>query len=379
MQQPQNLTPGGARALFPVTRRYAYLNHASVAALPTPVLEAMNRYLAERAQGGSEALSDWEDRLEGIRRLCARLIGAHRDEIVLTGSVSHGLNIVAAGLRWQPGDNLICAETEFPANVYPWTNLRRRGVEVRFAPARDQRIAVEDVAARMDDRTRLVAISWIEFGSGYRNDLPALSRLCHERGVLLCVDGIQGLGAFPLSVAETPLDFLAAHAAKWMLGPIGAGFLYVRRERLAALEPVMSGWRSVVDRDDYYRYDSPLRETGERFEPGSLNQVGLVGMEAAIELLLTVGLDRIERRIFELTDFLIAGLRAQGCQIASPIAHRRERSGIISFRHPTVPPAALAGRLRAAGVIVSLRGDLIRVAPHFYNTEEDLERLLREL
>ncbi len=367
------------RPLFPVTRRYAYLNHASVAALPDPVTKAMNRYLAERAQGGSEALHDWEDRLEGIRRLCAKLIGAHRDEIVLTGSVSHGLNIVAAGLPWQPGDNLICAETEFPANVYPWVNLQRRGVEVRFAPAHDYRITPTDIAALMDGRTRLVAISWVEFGSGYRNDLAALGRLCRERGVLLCVDGIQGLGALRFSLEETPLDFMAAHAAKWMLGPIGAGFLYVQRNRLPLLEPVMSGWRSVVDRDDYYRYDSPLRKTGERFEPGSLNQVGLVGMAAAVELLLEVGIERIERRILALTDFLIAGLQARGCEIASPIADRSERSGIVCFRHPTITSEALARRLQKADVIISLRGGLIRVAPHFYNTEEDLDRLLRLL
>jgi cysteine desulfurase/selenocysteine lyase len=252
------------RDLFPVTRRYAYLNHASVAALPRPVVEAMTGYLAERGQAGSEALPDWDSQHEQIRQLAARFVGAHRDETVFTGSVSHGLNIVAAGLDWQPGANLVCAETEFPANVYPWTNLRRRGVEVRFTPARDSRILVEDIAARMDRRTRLVAISFVEFGTGYRNDLDALARLCQERGATLCVDGIQGLGALQFSLARTPVGFLATHAAKWMLGPIGAGFLYVRRDLLACLDPVMTGWRAVVDRGDYYRYDSPLRGTGKQ-------------------------------------------------------------------------------------------------------------------
>lgn len=367
------------RDLFPVTQRYAYLNHAAVAALPRPVAEAMTGYVLARSQLGSEAVVDFEDRLEGIRQLAARFVGAQRDEIVFTGSVSHGLNIVAAGLDWQPGDNLICAETEFPANIYPWTNLRRHGVEVRFVPACDNCILVEDVAARMDSRTRLVAISFVEFGSGYRNDLAALAKLCHERGALLSVDGIQGLGALQLNVAQTGVDFLATQAAKWMLGPIGAGFLYIHPEHLPRLNAVMTGWRGVVDRDDYYRYDSPLRASGERFEPGSLNSVGLLGLEAALSLLLSVGLKTVEARILALTDFLIAGLQQHACTITTPIDDPRHRSGIVCFRHPTVDSTVLSEKLRRTGVIVSARGDVVRVSPHFYNTETEVERLLESL
>ena len=367
------------REMFPVTQRYAYLNHASVAALPRPVVEAVSGYLRRREQGGGLALSDWEPAVERIRRTAARFIGAQADEITFTGSVSHGLNIVAAGLGWQVGDNLICAETEFPANVYPWTNLRRRGVEVRFVPARENRIHVQDIEALMDSRTRLLAISFVEFGTGYRNDLGALVELCHSRGVLLCVDGIQGLGALQFDVRQTPVDFLATQAAKWMLGPMGAGFLYIRRDLLPRIEPVMTGWRAVVDREDYYRYDSPLRASGERFEAGSLNAVGLLGMEAAINLLLSVGAASFKERILGMTDALIAGLRARGARITSPIAHRGERSGIVCFEHPRLAAAQLAQQLEAAGVIVSLRGGAIRVSPHFYNTEADLERLLAVL
>ena len=367
------------REQFPVTDRYAYLNHASVGGLSQPVVGAMTRYLTERAVCGGEVLLNWDDDIERIRQTCARFIGAHRDEIVFTGSISHGLNIVACGLDWTEGDNLICAETEFPANIYPWTNLQRRGVEVRFAPVLENRILVKDVASLMDRRTRLVALSFVEFHTGFRNDLDALAALCHERNALLCVDGIQGLGALQFSVAKTPVDFVAAHSAKWMLGPIGAGFLYVRRELLQTLNPAMAGWRSIVDRDDYFKYDSPLRESGERFEPGSPNFAGLLGMEATIELLLSVGMEEIEARILALTDYLIAGLQERGCAIASPIDHRSERSGIVSFRHPDLTSAELCERLHAADVIVSMRGDLIRVSPHFYNTEQDLDRLLAEL
>jgi selenocysteine lyase/cysteine desulfurase len=371
--------PSKIREQFPVTRRYAYLNHAAVAALPRPVHEAMSDYLSERSYQGSEALCEWEAHLESIRRLTADFVGAHPDEITFTSSVSHGLNIVAAGLDWLPGDNLICAETEFPANIYPWTNLQRRGVEVRFVQSRANRLVVEDFAALMDDRTRLLAVSLVEFGTGYRNDMDALAEICHQRGVYLCMDGIQGLGALSFNVRQTPVHFLATQAAKWMLGPVGIGFLYIRRDLLSHLEPVMAGWRSVVDRDDYYCYESPLRASGERFEPGSLSFSGLIGMEAAIKFLLASGLQTIEARILDLTDSLIAGLQSRGCTITTPIAHRRERSGIVCFRHPSVAPATLAEHLRAAGVIVSLRGDIIRVSPHFYNSDEDLGRLVDAL
>jgi selenocysteine lyase/cysteine desulfurase len=367
------------RDLFPVTQRYAYLNHASVGALPKPVIRAMACYLEERSIHGSEALIDWDRDIERIRRAAARFLGAQRDEIIFTGSISHGLNIVAAGLDWRPGDNLICAETEFTANIYPWTNLRRRGVEVRFAPARDHRIPITELSALIDRRTRLVAVSFVEFCSGFRVDLDALSTLCRDQGVYLCVDGIQGLGALRFQVDQTPADVVAAHAAKWMLGPQGAAFLYVQRDLLSRLEPVMTGWRAVVDRDDYFCYDSPLREGGERFEPGSLNAVGLVGMEAAIELLLSIGLAEIEDRVLALTDILIAGLKSRGCTITSPTATRRERSGIVCFRHPAVPSPELMENLKRAEVLVSLRGDVIRVSPHFYNNEADLERLVAVL
>ena len=356
------------RALFPVTRKYAYLNHASVAALPLPVTNAMNRYLTDRSLRGSDSLTEWDTALERIRQATAAFIGAGRDEIVFTSSIYHGLNIVAAGLDWKPGDNLICAETEFTANVYPWTNLRRRGVEVRFAPACDQCILVDDLAGLMDERTRLVALSFVEFGTGYRNDLDALAELCQRHSAYLCVDSIQGLGALAFSVTQTPVDFLAAHAAKWLLGPIGAGFLYIRRELVTQLDPVMTGWRAVVDRDDYYNYDSPLRDSGERFEPGSPNVVGLLGMEAALGLLLSQGLAEIEARILALTGYLIDGLDRMGYEVISPHEHRHKRSGIVCFGHPLHPAQGLADRLYRAGVLISLRADVIRVSPHYYNT-----------
>jgi selenocysteine lyase/cysteine desulfurase len=367
------------RSLFPITEEYAYLNHASIAPYSVPVTRAMDDFIARRHGRGWLDAPKWKDRLEEVRGLIAQLIAADPEEIAFTSNTSHGLNIVASGIDWQEGDNLIGAETEFPANVYPWLNLQRRGVEVRLAPARDNRILIEDVAALMDGRTRLVALSFVEFATGFRNDLRAIGQLCRERGIYFCVDGIQGVGALDLNVTQSPVDFLAAGGPKWLMGPIGAGFLYCRRALIEKLIPIRVGWWSVVDRDDFFRYDSPLREDARRFEEGSLNFLGLHGLGASLELLLKVGISRIEKRVLGLTNYLIAGLQERGYHIPTPIASPKERSGIVCFNHPHHALDDLEQRLSKANVILSKRGQVIRVSPHFYNDETDIDQLLNAL
>lgn len=374
------MNPVEARGLFPTTQTHAFLNHAAVAPFSKPVAEAMQQSIAWRLDLGPMSSMEEEDQpTTHARRSVARLIGANEAEICLTRNTSHGLNVVAAGLPWQPGDNLITAETEFPANVYPWKNLERKGVKVRFAPARDNRILVDDVAALIDDHTRLVTVSFVEFATGFRNDLVALADLCHAHDVLLCVDGIQGVGALPLDVGQVPLDFLAVGGPKWLMGPIGTGFLFIRRSHILGLDPAMAGWLGTTDVHEYFRYDLPWRDDARRFEEGSLNSVGAAGLDAAIKLLLSVGLDTIEQRIMALTDQLIQGLRECGYQVITPVQHWPERSGIVSFQHRQHDPAQLEQRLIEANVVISRRGSLIRVSPHFYNNEDDIDRLLSAL
>ena len=367
------------RPMFPVTEEYAYLNHAATAPYSVPMARAMDDFIANRHRRGGLDTQKWEDRLEEVRGLVAQLIAADPEEIAFTSNTSHSLNIVASGIDWREGDNLIGAETEFTANVYPWLNLQRLGVEVRFAPARDNRILVEDIAALMDERTRLVALSFVEFATGFRNDLRAIGQLCRERGIYFCVDGIQGLGALDLKVTQSPIDFLATGAAKWLMGPIGAGFLYCRRALIERLVPIRVGWWGVVDRDDFFRYDSPLRDDARRFEEGSLNFLGIHGLGASLGLLLEAGIPRIAERVLSLTDYLIAGLQERGYNITTPIASPQERSGIVCFNHPQHDLDDLEQRLRKAKVIISKRGQAIRVSPHFYNDETDIDQLLDTL
>ncbi len=367
------------RHLFPITEEYAYLNHASTAPYSVPVAKAMDEFTANRQRRGGLDIPKWEERLEQVRRLIAQLIAASPEEIAFTTNTSHGLNIVASSMDWQAGDNLIGAETEFSANVYPWLNLQRLGVEVRFAPAHDNRILVEDIAALMDERTRLVALSFVEFATGFRNDLTAIGQLCRERGIYFCVDGIQGLGALDLKVTQSPIDFLAAGGPKWLMGPIGVGFLYCRQALIEKLVPIRVGWWGVVDRDDYFRYDSPLRDDARRFEEGSLNLLGIHGLGASLELLSEVSIPRIEERVLGLTDYLIAGLQERGYHIPTPIASPQERSGIVCFHHPHHAVEGLEQQLRKARVIISKRDQVIRVSPHFYNDETDIDQLLGAL
>jgi len=364
------------RRLFPATGSIAYLNHASTGLLSAPAAKAMTSLIAQREWRQDPDFDAREKRVAQVRGLVARLLHATPAEITLTSSTSHGLNIVAAGLDWQAGDSLICAETEFPANVYPWLNLRRKGVEVRFARAQEGRIPLRAISKQIDKRTRLVALSFVEFFTGYRNNLAAVSELCRRQGVLLSVDGIQGLGAIPLDVNQCGVDFLSAHAAKWLLGPIGIGFLYCRRDRLAKLDLAMGGWQGVVDPRRFFRYNSDWHPDSRRFEVGSLNHLGIAGMGASLELLLDVGIERIEARILSLTDLLITRLKGAGYKIITPHACREERSGIVSFVPGERDPEPLAQQLKAAGIIVSARGPCIRVSPHFYNTEAEIERLI---
>lgn len=364
--------------MFPVTQRYAYLNHASASPLNRRTADAIHQWIADWEADGTQAAFS-EDVLSEYRVRAARLIGARPDEIAFTRNTSDGLLFVALGLPWQPGDVLVTAESEFTANVYPWQNLLDRGVEIRRVPARDGRIHVDDVAAIMDERTRLLTLSFVEFFTGFRNHLAELGQLCRDRDVRFCVDAIQGAGALPIDVCDMGIDFLSAGGAKWLLGPIGAGFFFCRRELLDELDPKTYGWLSTVDPHDHFAYDLPLSGTASRFEAGSLPWPSLVGLMESIQLLQEVGVANIEDHVLSLTDGLIASLVDRGYELITPIGSRAERSGIVTFRHPERNPSELHERLVNESVVVSRRGNAIRVSPHLYNTWDDVERLLDAL
>jgi cysteine desulfurase / selenocysteine lyase len=361
------------RREFPVTGNYIFLDHAGVAPMPLRVKTAIETLLAESTEGGAFYYPAWAQRVVEIRQACARLINAGPDEIAFVKSTSHGLSIVAQGLDWRPGDNVLIYEKEFPSNIYPWLNLRNRGVEVRTIPSRDGRIAMHDIELLMDARTRLLAISSVQYSNGFRIDLTRVGALCREKQVLFCVDAIQSLGLIPMAVRDCQIDFLSADAHKWLLGPEGIGIFYCRKELAEQLSPALIGWKSVQNEFEFDRTELLLKTNALRFEEGSMNLMGIIGLGAALDLLFEVGIEHVEQRVLDLGDLIIQEALKRGYRVQTPSA-RHERGGNITFSGD-FDPAAMQDALREQRIMVSARGGGIRASPHFYNTGEDIAGL----
>ena len=364
--------------LFPVCRSKIFLGHAAVTALPACVADAMCAHVrrsCEMPQEFGDVLRD----VKGTREVCARFIGAEAEEIALLGPTSLGLSLFANGLPWERGDEVVCYAADYPANVYPWLELRRRGVIVKLLqPVRPGEITPELVDAALTPRTKLVALASCHFFSGHRIDVDAIGRMLQGRGVLFSLDAIQTLGAFPLSVEH--VDFLSADAHKWMLGPVAIGIVYVKRRHFELCRPTLLGAWNVHSPNFVAQDEIRFVPTAQRYEPGVLNIPGIYGMRAAIEMFLHHGTERIAARILELTAFLASRLRERGYEMHSP-TEGPNASGITTFRHATRSMAELFGRLEKAGVVCSLRHDregrdYLRFSPHFYNTEAEMESVL---
>jgi selenocysteine lyase/cysteine desulfurase len=362
------------RAEFPVAGRWAYFDHAAVAPLPRRSVEALRVWADDQLHNGAVHWLDWEAKLRDLRAALATLIHAHPDEIAFVNSTTHGIGLIAEGFPWRAGDSVVTAAEEYPSNIYPWMNLASRGVSLRLVPSRGGRVRIDDLAAAMDDSTRVLTISHVEFASGFRNDLDALSELCRSRGVALFVDAIQGLGPHVLDVSRTPIDFLAADGHKWLLGPEGAGFLYVRREWIERLRPIGVGWHSVVGSYNAPTPEFVLKPTAERWEGGSFAMPGLQAFAASVELLLEVGPEAVSERILERAEAVRDLARAVGWSVYGS-ARPEDVSGIVALERPGTDPNAVVRLLRARGVVAAARRGRLRFSPHVYNNDDDLERL----
>jgi selenocysteine lyase/cysteine desulfurase len=370
---------------FPVLREMVFLNHAGVAPLSGPAADAL-RGFAEQASRRAYVGSGWYETALELKRKIARLIHARGPhEIALVPNTSTGLAMVANGLAWRRGQSVVITDAEFPANRGPWEDLRRHGVTVIEArQGHDGRLFAEDVADCVTNHTRVVSISHVQYATGYRIDLRPISRMIHMARGYLCVDGIQSVGVLPVDVEAMGIDFLAADGHKWLLGPEGCGFLYVNEGLIEMLHPAVVGWMNFEHAFEFERRDCDLRKDARRFEPGSYNVPGLLALDASVGLLLEVGEEEVWRRVEALTQRLCEGLAAKGYRVFSP---RRpdERSGIVSFSPPapelraTPAPQRIVADLERAGVVLALRGGRLRASPHFYNTAEQIDRLIEAL
>jgi len=370
---PTDLT--AYRAEFPITEKYAFLSHAAVSPLSRRAAKAVEAHL-ELIQ--TKAFGDYFGEVFGLQkdlqqRIVALINAQGPDEIALMPNTATGLNTAAASLPLQPGDNVLVLDGDYPANIYPWLNLAHRGILTKFVPQRNGGLDLELLKARLDRRTRVIALSTVIFATGFRNDLAAVGQLCQERGIFFVVDGIQSLGAFPMDVREYQIDFLAAGSQKWLLSTPGCGFLYCRRELIEQLAPgAYVGAASVVDPMNYLDYNFTLAPNADRFNLGTPNLTGMVALQATLALLQEIGIERISQQILLLIETLINDLHRRGYQLAAS-TELAQRSGIVVAH--VEDALAACEKLAKANVIVTPRGPGVRIAPHFYNTVEEVLRV----
>lgn len=359
------------RSLFPVIKTgTVYLNHAATSPLSTKVVAAVNKYLDERSETRVDNFGSQIGIAKETKEFIARLINSTPDRIAFCDNTSNAINILASGMEWRDGDRIILNDMEFPANVYPFLNLKRRGVEVDFVKSRGGKILPEDIEAALTNRTRLVSISHVQFLSGYRADLESIGELCRQHGILFSVDAIQSAGVVPIDVQRMEIDFLATGGQKWLMAPQGIGFAFVSEKTQAMLNQAYLGWTSIRNFfGDFTRYRMDPDENARRYENGTLNQIGILSLHETLATLLDVGIDQIEEHILDLGDHLIAELHKFGAPIFVD-GERSERAGIISVKVDDAD--RMFARLSKAKIEVSVREGWIRVSPHFYNTESDI-------
>jgi cysteine desulfurase / selenocysteine lyase len=367
---------------FPVAREKIFLAHAGDCPLPNRVAEAVATYARQCTQGDQERFV-YPQILETGRKLASRLLNSKPEEVAFVGPTSLALSFIAGGLALKKNDNILIYFDDYPSNVYPWMALAEKGVQVRLINTRELGVIRPiDVMGQVDEGTRLVALASCHFVSGYRLDYQAIGKYLHERGILFCVDGIQTLGAFPTTVEH--IDFLAADAHKWLLGPCAAGLMYVRQSLQEYVNPRVYGWNNVRCPNYVAQEEIVYRQNAQRFEVGSHNFFGLVGLHAAMELILEIGVENIAAELLRKRAWLVPALEAKGYQVLQAKAGSENASGIVTFHKPGTDLPALHAKLEAANIVTSLRADrkgnrYIRLSPHFYNTDAELHRLLELL
>ncbi len=360
--------------LFSALGDVAFLDHAAASPIPEPVRAAMARAVDGMATADRpDALALADD----LRQKIAGLINVDPSGVAITRSTAHGISLLAGGLGWREGDNVVAAQGDYPASIYPWMLLGERGVQLRIVPERDVMEGPEAILRHVDDRTRVVCVNHVQFASGYRLDVAAIGAACRARGVLLCVDVMHSLGAVEVDVQAMQADVVASGAHKWLMGPGSTAFCYLRPDLIPTIPPLIAGALSVVDRFDFTSYRPLWAPDAHRFEETWLSPPGLAGMAAAVDLATTVGIERIEREVLRRTAMMSDTLVAAGMRLSSAWPRPAARTaGIVCFQHPRVSSPDVLAALRSARVIASQRGSFVRLSPHYHNPEAEISRAL---
>ncbi len=370
------------RLKMPIHERWAYFDHAAVAPLSRPAAEAIRRVADQAETLGDTVWPKWAANITQMRNRFAELLVGDPDDLFVVPNTSTGISLVAEGFPWKVGDNVVIPDGEFPSNVFPWLNQQHRGVTVRIVPRRGSRVEIDDLLEKVDTRTRIIAVSWVGYASGFRIDLEDLVKRAHERGVLVFVDAIQGLGVHPLDLQKIPIDFLAADGHKWLLGPEGVGIAMIAASHRPMMRLPIVGWNSVRSAHHFSHSSFELKDDASRYEAGSANMIGIAGLSASVEIFLTVvrhcGREAIQSRVLELSSYLAQGLQRLGASVdREPL--EMHQSGIVTFQLPGRDPNDIRQLSLANQVVVSCRGGGVRASVHAYNNVADIDRLLHLL
>lgn len=368
-----DFSPAALDREFPVRRNFLYFNHAAVSPLPRRVAAAMSAHVENVRDRGAADWRAWYGMIETTRAKAARLVGASAAEIAFLPNTSSGLNLVALGFPWKEGDNVVTDDLEFPSNAFPWRGLAARGVECRVARNRGGRVTEGDIAALVDGRTRVVAVSWVAFHNGWVFPIAEIGRLCRERGILLVVDAIQGLGALPLDVAAANVDVFCADGHKWLYAAEGCALFYVNESSREKVPARALGWWNLETEGEYLDYKAALYAGARRYEPGILPTVNVAALGASIDLLAEMGPESVRARILQNVEALRAGLSGRGWKIASP---EPLASGILAAVPPSGDARGWAKTLEQRGVIVAPREGAVRFSSHAGNDVAEVGRAL---
>jgi cysteine desulfurase / selenocysteine lyase len=368
------------RSLFPALEHYAYLNSAAVSPMPTTAIEAINKQLVDVSTHGSLHYLDWIATKNRSRDLIAEMLHVRSDQIAFLRNTSDGFASIANGIDWAEGDNIVSFANEFPSNFYPWRRIRDEySVELRLAPEREGRIDLDVLIEMIDSNTKVVALSSVQFASGFRSDLERIGRAARAVDALFCVDIIQGFGQLPYDLAAEFVDAACGASHKWLCAPEGCGIIYLSDRARERINPTFVGWISVENAWDFVDREQPFRPNALAWESGTGTSSLFYGLEQSLKLLHETGAETIENHLAGLTDELCDGLGGKSYEVLSSRAPG-ERSAIVCIRSTAgISPNDIGSRLEEANVIVSVRGAGVRIAPHFYNNSEDIDRLLDAL
>jgi len=354
-----------------------YFNHAAVSPLPKPVMEKINDYTYERSVTEINNYKDGLEKTDNLKKQLSNLLNTDSERIAFTKSVTDSLNILAQGIDWKPGDRIILNDIEFPANVYPFLNLKNIDVEIDFVKSQNGSVSIEDIEKIITPKTRLLSISFVQFLSGFRADLKTIGEICKKNNIIFCVDAIQGAGVVPLNAKEMQIDFLAGGSHKWMMGLLGIGYLFITEELQNRIEQKTAGWLSVKDEWNLLDYQLEYRQDASRFHTGTHSMIGITALNASLDFFESIGFERIYKNILDNTEYFILRLNEIGIKQLLQNTNRNNLAGIVTF--PIKNAEEVFERLLSKNIVGSLREGMIRFSPHFYNTKDEIDSVVNEL